>query len=321
MRHPVLLLAIAATLFAGDSKKKNPDEIGNRDVGKGINFYSLEKEIALGKDLANQVAAQAKLVTDPVVTEYVNRMVQNLVRNSDAKVPFTAQVIDAEQVNALSLPGGFLFVNTGLLLGSRNEAELAGGLAHEIAHIAARHGTRNATRGQIANFASIPLILMGGWTGYGVRQAAGLLIPMGMLTFSRSDESEADMLGLQYLYKTGYDPGAFVDFWERMAAMERRKPGTLNKLFTTHPLAGDRVTAAQKSIQQNLKPRSEYVVTTSEFQQVQDRLLALQDSRKTKPNPSKPLLRRAPGSVQEPGNEDKDGDGRPVLKRRMAEAD
>ena len=208
-------------------KKKDPEEIGNRDVGKGVNLYSLEKEIALGKQDAQEIERQAKIVDDPVIAEYVNRVGQNLVRNSDVKVPVTIKVLDAEEVNAMALPGGFFFVNSGLILKAETEAELAGVMAHEIAHIAARHGTRQATRGQIINLASIPLIFMGGWTGYGIRQATSVLVPMAFLKFSRGFEREADLLGLQYLYKAGYDPTSFVDFFEKIQSMEKRKPGTM----------------------------------------------------------------------------------------------
>src|SRR6201984_1156534 len=187
---------LSANAWAKD-KKDDPEEIGNRDVGKGVNFYSIEKEIALGKQLAQEVERQAKIVDDPVVAEYVNRLGQNLVRNSDAKVPFTIKVGQSAEVNAFALPGGFFFVNTGLILKADNEAELAGVMAHETAHVCARHGTRQATKAELANYMTIPLIFMGGWAGYGIRQAAGVLVPMGMLKFSRGYEAEADMLGLQ----------------------------------------------------------------------------------------------------------------------------
>src|SRR3981081_2633992 len=232
-RFSTFALAVLVTLSsaAANDKKKDPDEIGNRDVGKGVNFYSIEKEIALGKQLAQEVERQAKIVDDPVIAEYVNRVGQNLVRNSDAKVPFTIKVIDAEEINAFALPGGFFFVNTGVLLNAESEAEMAGVMAHEIAHVAARHGTRQATRGQIVNYGSIPLIFLGGWTGYAIRQGMGLAIPMGFLTFSRGYESEADMLGLQYMYKAGYDPTCFVDFFEKIQSLEHRKPGSVAKVF------------------------------------------------------------------------------------------
>ena len=184
-------------------KKKDPDTIGDRDIGKGVNFYSLDKEIGLGKQMAQEVERQAKIVDDPIVAEYVNRVGQNLVRNSDAKVPFTIKVLDSEEVNAFALPGGFFFVNSGLILKAETEAELAGVMSHEIAHVAARHGTRQATRGDIAQIATIPLIFMGGWTGYAIRQGVSLAIPLGFLQFSRAFEKDADYLGLQYMYKAG----------------------------------------------------------------------------------------------------------------------
>jgi predicted Zn-dependent protease len=190
-------ITLAVPVTFADSKEKDPDQIGNRDVGKGVNFYSIEKEIALGKQMAQEVERQAKIVDDPVVAEYVNRIGQNLVRNSDAKVPFTIKVIDSEEINAFALPGGFFFVNTGILLNADNEAEMAGVMAHEIGHVAARHGTRQATRGQIAQIGSIvPLIAVGGMAGYGIYQAMGLVVPLGFLQFSRAFESEADMLGI-----------------------------------------------------------------------------------------------------------------------------
>jgi predicted Zn-dependent protease len=328
---PLAILAalslLAAGAFAGDKKKPkdNPDEIGNRDVGKGVNFYSLEKEIALGKQLAQEVERQAKIIDDPIIAEYVNRVGQNLVRNSDAKVPFTIKVLDSEEVNAFALPGGFFFVNSGLMLKAESEAELAGVMAHEIAHVAARHGTKQATKGELINIASIPLIFMGGWTGYAIRQGAGLAIPLGFLKFSQAMESEADYLGLQYLYKSGYDPTAFVDFFEKIQTLEKKKPGTLSKVFSSHPPTDNRIKSAQKEIDKILEAKPEYVVNTSEFNDVKNRLAMLHNRRKLdqKDDPNRPRLRRAPGSGTGPVDEDEDGkkpktdqDERPTLKRR-----
>src|SRR6516225_3912072 len=310
---------------AADDKKKDPDAIGDRDVGKGVNFYSLEKEIALGKQLAQEVERQAKIIDDPTIAEYVNRVGQNLVRNSDAKVPFTIKVLDTEEVNAFALPGGFFFVDSGLIEKAESEAELAGVMAHEIAHVAARHGTRQATRGEIAQLSTIPLIFMGGWTGYGIRQAASVLIPVGFLKFSRGFESEADMLGLEYMYKTGYDPGAFVDFFEKIQSLEKKKPGTVAKVFSTHPPTDDRITAAQKNIQDLLKERPEYVVTTSEFNDVKARLQTMHNRRKIDTqDTNRPRLNRKPGSGTSTAGDSGSGsttnsgdsDDRPTLKRR-----
>ena len=305
-------------------KKKDPDAIGDRDIGKGVNFYSLDKEIALGKQMAQEVERQAKIVDDPIIAEYVNRVGQNLVRNSDAKVPFTIKVLDSEEVNAFALPGGFFFVNTGLILKTETEAELAGVMGHEIAHVAARHGTRQATRGNIAQIVTLPLIFMGGWTGYAIYQGASLAIPMGFLQFSRVFEREADYLGLQYMYKAGYDPTAFVDFFEKIESLEKKKPGTISKVFSTHPMTDDRIKASQDEIEKILAPKPEYVVNTSEFNDVKARLNMLHNRRKvTQDDPNRPKLRRAPGSGTGPVDANDDGtkpktdsDDRPTLKRR-----
>ncbi len=305
--------------------KKDPDQIGNRDVGKGMNFYSLEKEIALGKSLATDIERQAKIVDDPMIAEYVSRVGQNLVRNSDAKVPFTIKVVDSEDVNAFALPGGFFYVNTGLIMAAESESELAGVMGHEIAHIAARHGTKQATRGTLANLATIPLMFTGfGWTSMAIRQGVSILIPLAFLQFSQAQERESDILGLQYMYKAGYDPTSFVDFFEKLQAREKRKPGTMSKVFSSHPPTAERVTDAQKNIGEMLTARPDYVVTTSEFNDVKARLMALNGRRKATPeDPNRPRLKRAPGGTI-PTDDGKGGtkaptdeDDRPTLKKRQ----
>ena len=323
-----LLLTVPFPALPSDKEKKDPDAIGDRNVSGKVNFYSLEKEIALGKAMAQQVERQSKVINDPVVSEYVNRIGQNLVRNSDAKVPFTIKVIEDPTVNAFALPGGFFFVQSGLILKADTEAELAGVMAHEIAHVAARHGTRQATRGELAQLATLPLIFMGGAAAYGIYEASGLIVPISFLKFSRNFEADADYLGVQYMYKAGYDPTAFVDFFEKVQTLEKRKPGTMSKLFSTHPPTDDRITKSQAEIS-GLKPRPEYVVTTSEFNDVKLRLAMLENQRrpdKTSDDPNKPTLRRSPNSTTpiedetDPSKKSKgDEDDRPKLKRRPSD--
>jgi beta-barrel assembly-enhancing protease len=305
------------------NSKEDVDAIGNRNVGKGVNFYSLEKEIALGKMLAQEVERSSKMIDDPVVTEYVNRVGQNLVRNSDAKVPFTIKVIDSDEVNAFALPGGYFYVYSGLVLRAQEESELAGVMAHEIAHVAARHGTKQATKGELVQLASIPamIFLPYGWAGYGIYQGMNLAIPLTFLKFSRDAEREADFLGLQYMYKAGYDPNSFVSFFERLQADEKRRPGTIVKAFSTHPPTPDRIESAQKEIARILPAREEYVVTTSEFDSVKSRLRGIMFTRKTKDEPNKPTLRTKTEQTDKnktPTQTDPNGgdDDRPTLKRR-----
>ena len=308
--------------------KDDVDAIGNRNMGgKGLgNWYSLEKEIRMGKEYAMQVEQSVRLVQDPVVNEYVNRIGQNLVRNSDAKVPFTIKVIDDDAINAFALPGGFFYVNSGLILAADNESEMAGVMAHEIAHVAARHATRQLTRAQLANFASIPLIFMGGGIGYAISSAAGLALPLTFLSFSRGFEAEADYLGLEYMYKAGYDPQSFVAFFEKVQAKEKKKPGSLAKAFSTHPQTPDRIAKSQEEINKILPSRPEYVMDTSEFQDVKARLASIENRRKLNDDKdkSRPTLRRTASDKQptssngdsSDSSSSKSDDDRPTLKRR-----
>src|SRR5579862_1075056 len=303
-----------------DGGKDDVDAIGNRKIGgRGLgNWYSLETDMKMGKQYAQMVDSSSKLINDPIVTEYVNRLGQNLVRNSDAQVPFTFKIIDSDVINAFSLPGGFVYINTGTILAADEEAELAGVMAHEIAHVCARHATRQMTRAQYAGLATIPLIFVGGGIGYAVYEASGLALPITFLSFQRGFEAEADYLGLQYMYKAGYDPQAFVAFFEKLQAMEKKKPGTLAKTFASHPQTPDRIAASQNEIEKILPAKAEYTVTTSEFDDVKSRLALLENRRK--PNDlkdsGKPSLRRA-SSTSNTGNSGSSGDDdKPTLKRR-----
>src|SRR5580700_3641844 len=310
------------------NSKQDVDAIGNRNVGHGVNFYSLEHEIALGKQLAQEVDRSAKFIDDPVIIEYVNRVGQNLVRNSDAQVPFTIKVIDSDVINAFALPGGFFYVNSGLILHADEESELAGVMAHEIAHVCARHGTKQATKGEITQLAMIPAMIFipYTWAGYAIYQGMQFAIPMAFLQFTRTDEREADYLGLQYMYKAGYDPNAFVSFFEKVAADEKKQPGTVPKIFSTHPPTPDRIEASQKEIATILPQREEYIVTTSEFDTVKHRLQLIEANVKVNDkNPNKPTLRKKT-STNKPGDStttsggtttDPDSDpDRPTLQRR-----
>jgi beta-barrel assembly-enhancing protease len=304
-----------------DGGKGDVDAIGNRKVGgRGVgNWYSIETDIKMGKQYSQMVDSSSKFVVDPVVTEYVNRLGQNLVRNSDAQVPFSFKIIDSDVVNAMSLPGGFVYVDSATILAADGEAELAGVMAHEIAHVCARHATRQLTRSQYANFATIPLIFVGGGIGYAAYEAAGLALPLTFLSFQRSFEAEADYLGLQYMYKAGYDPQSFVAFFEKLQAMEKQKPGTLAKAFASHPQTPDRIAKSQEEIEKILPARQEYTVTTSEFDDVKSRLASLENRRKVNDNKdaNKPSLRRA-SATDTPGNNGSTSsdDDKPTLKRR-----
>lgn len=297
------------------------DAIGNRKVGgRGLgDWYSLETEIKIGKQYSMQVDNSVKMVQDPVVNEYVNRIGQNLVRNSDAKVPFTIKVIDSDEINAFALPGGFFYVNSGLILAADEEAELAGVMAHEIAHVCARHAMRQMTRATIAQIGTIPLIFVGGGIGYGIYEAAGLGLPLTFMKFQRNFEAEADYLGLQYMYKTGYDPQAFISFFEKIQAKEKKKPGAIAKAFASHPQTPDRIEKSQEEIATILPAKAQYIVSTSEFDDVKARLAMIENRHKVvdEKDSNKPTLRRASNGGNSGGNSGSNSDDdRPTLKRR-----
>ena len=306
----------------GSGGEDDVNAIGNRKVGgRGLgDWYSIDSEIKMGKQYAQQVEQTVKLVQDPVVNEYVNRIGQNIVRNSDCKVPFTIKVVDSDEINAFALPGGFFYVNSGLILAADEESELAGVMAHETAHVCARHAMRQQTRGNWANIATLPLIFVGGGIGYAARSVAQIGLPLTFMSFSRSFEAEADYLGMQYAYATGYDPEAEISFFEKIEAQEKKKPGAIAKAFASHPQTPDRIAQLQKEIATILPNKEQYLVTTSEFDDVKTRLAAIENRRKVtdSKDDNKPTLRRTAQSKDDSKDktDSKSDDDRPTLKRR-----
>jgi predicted Zn-dependent protease len=278
--------------------------VGNRDIGgRGMgNWYSTDSEIKMGRTYADEIEKSTKFITDPVVTEYVNRIGQNIVKNSDCKVPFTIKVIDSDEINAMALPGGFFYVNSGLILNADEEAELAGVMAHETAHVCAHHAAREMTRLNYAQIGMVPvMIFVGGWTGYGIYEGSSLAIPVAFMKFSREFESQADYLGVQYMYRAGYDPQAFISFFEKVQALEKRKPGTVAKVFADHPQTPDRIQHSQEEIARILPAKDEYTVTTSEFDDVKARLARIENKRRLTDTKgvTRPSLRKAGTSTDD----------------------
>ena len=292
------------------STNEDPNLIGKRNINKGIwgrMAGGTESEVKLGRQLAAQVERESKFVDDPIITEYVNRVGQNIVLHSDAKIPFTIRVIDSDEVNAFALPGGFFFVNKGLLLAADNEAELAGVMAHEIAHVAARHAMENERKMQIIDYGMLAGILLGGGIiGNVLYQGGGLIQGLSFLKFTRGAEEEADKLGVQYMWAAGYDPNAMATMFEKLEAKNKKKPGTIAKLFATHPAPPDR-RAAAITLAARFPERDEYVISSSEFQRVKNRLLRLSNARAS-----------SAGAI---AGSDEGTPGRPTLKRRQPTPD
>ncbi len=314
------------------SVKDDPTQIGKRNINGGTDKVfgwfggSQEKEMQIGRQLAMEVEQQAKLVEDPLVTEYINRVGQNIVLHSDAKIPFTIKVIDSDEVNAFALPGGFFYVNRGLILAADNEAELAGVMAHEIAHVAARHAMENQGKGSLLQYGLLAgVIFTGGIGGAVLQNTAGLTQALAFFKFSRGAEGEADKLGVQYLYASGYDPTAMSTMFEKLASQNRKKPGTLSRLFTSHPQSVDRRDESLGLVAR-FPEKEEYVISTSEFQRVKGHLMKLTNAKAgvvtdyDQTDDSKPTLKkRQPESTDTVGNGQESSstsDGPPKLKKR-----
>ena len=323
----------ALPVRAGDDKKNDVDEIGNRKVAHK-SIISEEKEIAIGKQYSVEVERSAKLLTDPVINEYVNRVAQNVARNSDLKIPLTVKVIDDPSLNAFALPGGFLYVNTGLIMAAEEEDQVAGVIGHEIAHVAARHWASQMTKMTFAQFAMLPLIFipMSYPVYMGVMEAYMQGVPLAFLKFNRGAEAEADYLGIQYMYKAGYDPNSYVAFFGKVMEEERRMPGSMPQVFMDHPPTGDRIIKCEEEIKQILPKKEQYLVSTSEFDDVKGRLQqVISNRKKMKPGETGgPTLRKrqpsdqtttAPTQTAGQSSGSSAGDDQPpVLKRRDSDS-
>jgi len=319
-----MVLSTALPGFADKDKKKDPDAIGERRVAHR-SIISQEKEIAEGKRIATEIDQSARMIKDPVVNEYVNRLAQNLGRNSDLTIPLTVKVLDDPALNAFALPGGFLYVNSGLLLAADEEAQVAGVLAHEIAHVAARHWASQMTKATLLQYALIPLIFtpMSYPVYVGAMQGLQIGIPLVFLKFSRSAEAEADLLGLQYMYKAGYDPTAYVTFFSKIVEQDRRNPGSVAAIFASHPPTPDRILKSEENIKVILPQREQYLVSTSEFEDVKSRLQSIMTTRKKGDKKEGPTLRKRDAADQTTGEvpeadqaKGKDDEKPPILRRR-----
>jgi beta-barrel assembly-enhancing protease len=339
LSHKLTLFSFAAAMILGlspsgyaDRRHGDIENIGNRNISGKVygvlpNLISFEKEISMGAQIAAEFEQTAKLVEDPVIMQYVDRIGQNLVKHSDAKVPFHIKVVDTDEVNAFAFPGGYFYVNKGLILAAENEAEMAGVMAHEISHVIARHATERMSKGQYLQIAAIPALFVGGyWAQMGIQNALGLGLNLELLGITRESEMEADQLGIQYMWNTGYDPHAFVSFFEKLEEQEKTKPGKLSGWFRTHPYTVTRI-AASLDEERYLPEKTTYMVNTSEFDRIKSRLLAIDNIQKAESeaesaDQKKPTLKRrtnTDGGGQDPTDPDGGDDGpaktRPTLKR------
>jgi predicted Zn-dependent protease len=332
----IVSMALAVTAY-GERRHANIHKIGNRNVAGKIfgflpNLVSLGREMEIGAQIAMQVEQTARMIEDSVVRKYVERVAQEIVKHSDAKVPFHIRIVDTHDVNAIAFPGGYLFLNMGLLLVAENEAEFAGVIAHEISHVCARHASRSISKAHYLEIATIPASFLGGtWVQMGIQAILGFGIDLEMLGISRQSEAEADQLGIQYMWNTGYDPNAFISFLEKLQALEAEKPGRFANWFRTHPCTENRI-AASINEQRYLPDKDCYIIDTSEFQQVKSRLLASYSPAEGRDSGSdRPVLKRRKGTQEIDGNggqetvigpergaddeTDRQQETRPILKR------
>ena len=318
-----LLLLLLLFPWSAHAERRHGDveNIGNRKINGRVawffpNFVSLEKEIQIGGQLAQDMDRTARFVEDPVVVDYVNRLSQQIVKHSDAKVPFVVKVVDTDEVNAFAFPGGFFYVNKGLIIEADSESELAGVLAHEIAHVTARHATERMTKAQLLQFASIPALFVGGgyWTQYGIYSGLGMGLDLAVLGITRKSEEEADQLGTQYLWNTDFDPNAFITFFEKLQAEEKDEPGKFAGFWRTHPGMDDRIEKVQEEISY-LPAKDEYVLNGSEFERVKARLIEIDNGLLSAGSSSGSGAAKRPTLKRRTNQDSQDAGEKPTLKK------
>jgi predicted Zn-dependent protease len=210
--------------------------------GPSLNFVSKPEEIRLGKELSTKIEQQESVLQNPVLEQYVSEVGQRVARQAGTpEIPYSFKIIDRSEVNAFSLPGGPVYVYTGLLKIVDNEAELAGVLAHEVAHVAARHATEQLTRKYGVEL--VTEVLLGQNPNVAAQVAGDIAGSLGLLKFSRTDEIEADRLGTEYLFRAGYNPTAMITVHEKLAALQKTNPSLVLNLFSTHPISQSRIDA------------------------------------------------------------------------------
>ena len=295
-------LGLALTLFissnsaysSSDKKRakayRDINAIGHRVIGypSGYgNWYSLDKEKEIGAQVSAAFEKSTTLLHDSITQAYLDRLAQTIALNSDSQLPITIRVIDSEDSYALTLMGGHQYISRGLILQLQNEGELAAAIARGIAHTALRSATGEATRTSLMKMVAVPVVFNGQDGVVANSTDPGMAVPLTFLKFRRDDESAADYFGVQYLYKSGYEPECFIGFIQE-AWPPSGKPTVA--AFSPFPPLPERLKALEKEIREILPKRSGAVTSTGEFAAVREHLLSLAPP---KPSPKGPTLLRS----------------------------
>jgi len=236
-----------------------------------LQLISVNDEIALGRQAQQEVRRQVPELRDATINNYVENLGRRIAARADGpRYPYSFDVANKREINAFALPGGPIWVHRGAIDAAQNEAQLAGVLAHEIAHIANRHAASQITKGTFANVGLGVLgALLGGGNGAKIAQmGAGIAAQATMMKFSRDAEREADMKGLSYMRRAGYDPRGMVEFLQVLRARQGRDPGSVQTFFASHPAPTERVARLQQEANRLAGGRRD----SAQFQQVQSRL-------------------------------------------------